>query len=311
MTTNKMDDDLLKELDKPLIFEKKPEKHYDKAVTETVQENINPDEVTERDISKEEFYSKVIEFSTRLKKAYGDMIKSILIFGSAARGEMKKGSDVDLWLVVDDTATKHTEDINKVKISIQMIATELKDLHPQVTALTEFWNWMKVGSPELFNYLRAGLVIYDTGFIKPVQRMLKMGLISPSEETAALKARSSDAIVKRVEAAMKTMIFDLRYAATDACQAVIMYYYKETPDQRHMTEHLQKLVKKKKLDKKYIKTFEDLNKLWKDIDHNIIKEVNIDHLKKAIQLSKTIVEKMRSLLPKDIREFDVGFGGLF
>jgi predicted nucleotidyltransferase len=298
-----IEEDLIKELNKPLTFDKE-KAHYKKNDVKIEQES-------DRDITKEEFYSKVIDFSQRIKKAYGDAIKSILIFGSAARGDMKKSSDVDLWIVIDDTATKNTEDINKIRLSIQLIAGELKTLHPQTTPLTEFWNWMRIGSPELFNFLRSGLVIYDTGFIKPVQRMLKMGLISPSQETSALKARSSEAILKRVEATMKTLVFDLRYAATDACQAVIMYFYHEAPDQKNMSAYLERLVKDKKLEKEYIKKFEDLNKLWKDIDHGIVKEAKIEHVEAAMKLSKEIVEKLKSLLPADIKEYDIGFGGLF
>lgn len=302
-----IEEDFIKELDKPLTFEKK-EKEYKKN---EIQQKTEYKELEDKELPKEEFFSKVIDFTTKIKKGYGDIIKSVIIFGSAARGDMKKTSDIDLWVVIDDTAVKRTEDTTKVKLQLQLIANEIKGLHIQINTLTEFWDWMKVGSPELFNYLRVGLVVYDTGFIKPVQRMLKMGLLSPSEETAGLKAKSSEAILKRVDVAMKTMIFDLRYAATDACQAVIIYYYRETPDQKNMPDFLKKLVNDKKLEKKYIKNFEDLNKLWKDIDHGIIKEIKIEHLKKAIILSKNIVERMKKLLPTEIKEFDVGFGGLF
>lgn len=303
-----IEDDFIKELDKPLVFEKKEERKYKNDEIKQKVEYVQP---TERDVSREEFFSKVIEFTNRIKKVYGDIIKSVLIFGSAARGDMKKSSDIDIWIVIDDTGIKKTEDTNKVKLQLQLIANETKGLHIQINTLTEFWKWMKTGSPELFNYLRVGLVIYDTGFIKPVQRMLKMGLLSPSEETAGLKARSSESILKRVDITMKNMVFDLRYAATDACQAVIMYYYRETPDQKNMPDYLKRLVKDKKLEKEYIKKFKDLNKLWKDIDHGLIKEIKIEHVKKAMTLSRDIVGRMKKILPTEIKEFDVGFAGLF
>jgi hypothetical protein len=164
---------------------------------------------------------------------------------------------------------------------------------------------MKRGSPELFNYLRVGLVIYDTGFVKPVQRMLKAGLLPPSEEAVGIKARSAEAHLKKVKLAMKGMIFDLRYAATDACQAVIMHYYKTTPDQKHMPKELEKLVKEKKLEPEYIKKFQELDKLWKDIDHGKIKEVEPEHLKKAMELATDIIERIKKLLPKDLVGIDL------
>lgn len=274
------------------------------------KELIKPLTFERRDIEKpqpkKENYSKVIDFTNRIRKTYGDLIKSVLIFGSAAKGGMKKSSDIDVWVILDDTTTKGSEDLNRVRMHLQLLCTQLKDIHVQTTGLTEFWGWMKMGSPELFNYLRVGLVIYDTGFIKPVQRMLKLGLLPPSEETVLIKAKSAETLVKRVEAEMKLMIFDLRYAATDACQSVIMHYYKETPDPKGMSEQLKKLVEEKKLEEEYIEKFNELNQLWKDIDHKKIKEAELKHLERALSLSTDIVERMKKLLPKELLELPMG-----
>jgi len=279
------EDELSKELKKPLTFEKK--------------------EVKQEEIPKGEIYTKVINFTNQIRKTYGDLIKSVLIFGSAATGDMKKTSDADIWVILDDTATKSSEDLERVRMQIQLTSTQLKDLHVQATGLTEFWDWMKKGSPELFNYLRVGLVIYDTGFVKPVQRMLKAGLLPPSEETVGIKSKSAEAHLKKVKLTLKALIFDLRYAATDACQSVIMYYYKTTPDQKHMAEELEKLVKQNKLEKEYIDKFLELNKLWKDIDHGVIKEATCEHLTQAMTLANDIIERMKKLLPKDLSEIDL------
>ncbi len=282
------EDELAKELEKPLLLER--------------TDLEKPDEES---LKKEGKFSKVIDFTNKIKKMFGDLIKSVLIFGSAATGQMKKTSDIDVWVIVDDTATKGSEDFNRVRAQLQLLATQTKVLHLQINGLTEFWSWMKRGSPELFNYLRVGLVIYDTGFIKPVQRMLKLGLLPPSEETVSLKARSADAIIKRVELTIKTMIFDLRYAATDACQSVVMHYYKETPDQRNMPKQLQRLVDEGKLEKEYIDKFEELNKLWKDLDHGVIKKPTTEHLEKAMKLSTDIIERMKKLLPENLKNVDL------
>jgi predicted nucleotidyltransferase len=281
----KFEEELSKELKKPLILEKR--------------------DVEKQEIPKGEIYTKIINFTNQIRKAYGDLIKSVLIFGSAARGDMKKTSDADLWVILDDTATKSSEDLQRIQAQLQLISTQMKDIHVQTTGLTEFWGWMKKGSPELFNYLRVGLVIYDTGFVKPVQRMLKAGLLPPSEETVGIKARSAEAHLKKVELTIKSMIFDLRYAATDACQSVIMYYYKTTPDQKHIPDELKKLVKEKKLEAEYISKFEELNTLWKDIDHRKIKKVETKHLARAMELASDIINRMKKLLPKDLTESDL------
>jgi len=251
-------------------------------------------------LTKEEIYSKVVAFTNEIRKHYGNVVKSVLIFGSAATGTMTKGSDADIWIVLDDTATKSSDDLEKVTSHLHLIANEMKDIHVQTTALTEFWQQIKMGSPELVNFLRYGLVIYDTGFIKPVQRMLNLGLIPPSEETISLKARAADARYKRIQIDIKSMIFELRYTAMDMMQAVVMYFYKAQPDFKAIVEYLEKLVKEKKLEKVYIEKFKELDKLWKDIDHKIIKEVTVEHLDKALKLCKEIMDRFRQLIPKEL-----------
>lgn len=247
-----------------------------------------------------EIFSKVVKFTNEARKQYGEIIKSVLIFGSAAKGTMVKGSDADVWVILDDTATKSSEDLEKVNTHLYLIAHELKELHIQTTTLTEFWNWVKMGSPELVNFLRYGLTIYDTGFIKPVQRMLQMGLIPPSEETIGLKAKAAEVRYRKIKIDMKSMIFELRYTATDICQAVVMHYYKAQPDQKAIPEFLEKLVSEKKLEKEYVDKFKELDKLWKDIDHKVIKKVNTEHLEKALTLAKDIIDRFKKLLPEEI-----------
>ena len=179
----------LDELEKELEFEE-----------EKGNKSEGKKEITEIEERKKEIFSKVVEFTNRIRKLYGDLIKSVLIFGSFVRGDIKKTSDVDVWVILDDTATKSSEDLEKVTSNLYLISQELKDLHIQVTPLTEFWSWIKKGSPELINFLRYGLPIYDSGFVKPVQRMLQMGLLPPSEETVKLKARAAKARIGKIKA---------------------------------------------------------------------------------------------------------------
>ena len=271
---------------------------------EKLEEELEDTELVKKEKEEvktpKEILAKVVKFTNEARKQYGDIVKSVLIFGSAAKGTMVKGSDADVWVVLDDTATKSSEDLEKVNTHLYLIAHELKDIHIQTATLTEFWTWIKMGSPELVNFLRYGLLIYDTGFVKPVQRMLNMGLIPPSEETISLKARAAEARYRKIKIDIKSMIFELRYTAIDICQAVIMYFYKAQPDSKAIPEFLEKLVKEKKLEKNYVGKFEELDKLWKDIDHKVIKEVTTQHLEKALNLSKEIVDRFRKLLPKDI-----------
>lgn len=251
-------------------------------------------------MDKEEVIEKVVKFAGEARKQYGDLIKSVLIFGSIVRGDAIKTSDADVWVILDDTATKGSEDLEKVQSHLYLIAHELKDVHVQTTPLTEFWHWIKTGSPELVNFLRYGLAIYDSGFIKPVQRMLNMGLLPPSEETISLRARAAEARHRKVKLDMKSAIFDLRYCASDIIQAAVMYHYKSQPDFRDIPKFLERFVKEKKLEKVWIKKFSDMNKMWKDIDHKVVKSVDGEYLEKALSLSREIIDRFKKLIPKEV-----------
>jgi len=251
-----------------------------------------------------EIIRKIVSFANEARKHYGEIVKSIVVFGSVARGDATEKSDADIFVILDDTATKSSEDLEKVNSHLYLIAHELKNLHIQTHTLTEFWNWIKIGSPELVNFLRYGLVIHDTGFVKPIQRLLASGLIPPSEEAITLKAKSAEARMKKIDLDLKTIIFDLRYSATDIIQAVVMHYYKAQPDQKAIPNYLEKLVSEKKLEREYVEKFKELDKLWKDIDHEVIKKVNVKHLAKALKLANEILKRFKELLPEGILKGD-------
>jgi len=248
----------------------------------------------------QEIYSKIVKFTNEIRKQYGELIKSVLIFGSLVRGDAKKTSDIDVWVILDDTLTKSSEDLDKVVTHIHLIAEELKDIHVQTTNLTDFWRMLRIGSPELTNFLRYGLAIYDTGFIKPVQRMLQLGLLPPSEEAISLKAKSAEARLKKIDLDLKALIFELRYCVTDMAQAAIMHHFKELPDPKDIKKFLEKFIEKGMLEKEYLEKYDEINSLWKKIDHKEIKKVTLEHLEKAMNLANELVERFKKLIPEEI-----------
>ncbi|MCS7094113.1 MAG: nucleotidyltransferase domain-containing protein [Candidatus Aenigmarchaeota archaeon] len=260
---------------------------------------VEKDKLEER---KEKLIEKSVRFMNEIRKRYGDIVKSVLIFGSVAKGEIKWTSDSDILVILDDTATKTSTDLSRVKEEIFLIAASLKDLHIQTTNLTEFWQWIKNGTPELVNYLKYGLILYDTGFVKPIQRMLHLGLIPPSEETIKLKCKSAEIRFERIKDELRNMIFDLRYCGSDVIQAVIMYVYKQQPDPKEIGNYLKKMIEEGRLEEEWLKKWEDLNKMWKDIDHKVVSEVDGKYLQTALDLTKQIIDRFKKFLPAELTE---------
>jgi predicted nucleotidyltransferase len=260
---------------------------------------VKKDEIEER---KKALIEKSVKFMNEIRIKFGEIVKSVVIFGSVAKGDIKQTSDVDIWVILDDTALKTSIDFDRIREEIYITAENLKDLHVQTTNLTEFWQWIRIGSPELINYLRYGLIIYDTGFVKPIQRMLQLGLLPPSEEVIKLKQKASEVRLEKIKNDLKSIIFDLRYCASDAIQAVVMHYYKTQPDPKEIPKYLEKMVNEGKIEKEFLEKWREIDKLWKDIDHRIVKEVNGEYLQKALNLAQEIIERFKKLLPNEILE---------
>ena len=258
--------------------------------------------VDEKERLRDKLLEKAVRFMNEIRKRYGESIKSVVIFGSVARGDMKKGSDVDVWVIIDDTLSKASQDESSITKGLYLISQSIGDVHVQVTPLTEFWQWIKIGSPELTNYLKYGLIIYDTGFVKPIQRMLKLGLLPPSEEAISLKAKSATLRLKKIESDMKNLVFDLRYCASDMIQAVVMQTYKAQPDQKEIPKYLEKLVRDGKVEEEYISKWKELDSLWKKIDHGEVKTIDAEYLSKAEKLAKDIVGRFKKLVDKEFLE---------
>jgi predicted nucleotidyltransferase len=260
---------------------------------------VKKDEIEER---KKALIEKSVKFMNEIRRKFGEIVKSVVIFGSVAKGDIKQTSDVDIWVILDDTALKTSIDFDRIREEIYITAENLKDLHLQTTNLTEFWQWIRIGSPELINYLRYGLIIYDTGFVKPIQRMLQLGLLPPSEEVIKLKQKASEVRLEKIKNDLKSIIFDLRYCASDAIQAVVMHYYKTQPDPKEIPKYLEEMVNEGKIEKEFLEKWREIDKLWKDIDHRIVKEVNGEYLQKALNLAQEIIERFKKLLPNEILE---------
>ncbi|MEM2990842.1 MAG: nucleotidyltransferase domain-containing protein [Halobacteria archaeon] len=58
---------------------------------------------------KEPYKTLLEKLIEALKRRYGDRFISLVIFGSVARGEMKKDSDVDLLLIIDSISKGRLE----------------------------------------------------------------------------------------------------------------------------------------------------------------------------------------------------------
>ncbi|RLE91547.1 MAG: nucleotidyltransferase domain-containing protein [Thermoprotei archaeon] len=108
-------------------------------------------------LSLKELVNRLQQASKDLKKALGDRFVGLMLFGSYARGEASKESDVDVLVVLHGLkGFKARSEIysilaEQVKKPITLIDVELEEVSKKDLEVT----------PLLINILYDGLIIYD------------------------------------------------------------------------------------------------------------------------------------------------------
>ena len=122
-------------------------------------------------------------------RKFDKYVASYVIGGSLVRGTAGKDSDVDVFVVVDDTDVKR---MNRVELLEKLrgiiydyireataLAAVKNILNVQVWLLTDFWQRVKDAEPVAFTFIRDGIPLYDRGTFIPWKLLLKMGRIKP------------------------------------------------------------------------------------------------------------------------------------
>ncbi len=246
--------------------------------------------------SSEKFKDKILE----LFKGY---IKSIVIFGSITRGDYTGKSDVDIYIIFDDTKfpLKKFEEIRKkIDKDIYSAAVSIDPrLHPQpILALTEFIKGIRHTHPLFFNIIREGYAIYDTGFFIPMRKLLEWGEFPVTPEAAHQRIDSVPRRLQRVKNVKLYMIAeDMYYAMLDAAQAVLMYVGVGPPVHKLAAKEIREhLVKPGLLEEEYAKILEDVINFRKKVEYKELKSISGAEVDKWIEKTEKYVKRFEKLL---------------
>src|SRR3989338_2485147 len=129
---------------------------------------------------------------TMVLKKFEKYIVSYVLAGSLVQGKATQTSDIDVWIVIDDTDVKKMtrvelkDKLRAIIIGMGIEAGELtgikNKLNIQVYILTDFWDSLREANPVIFTLLRDGVPFFDRGIFMPWKQLLKMGKIKPSAE---------------------------------------------------------------------------------------------------------------------------------
>jgi len=108
----------------------------------------------------------------------------------------------------------------------QKIAKEIDERFSFIPSftLTEFWGYARVAHPVIYNIIRDGIALYDTGFFTPIKRLLEMVKIPMTREVVENYMESAPKKIMRAKV-VKLLILaeDCYYAMLNTTQAVLMF----------------------------------------------------------------------------------------
>ncbi len=274
----------------------------DAGLMRPAEENPPEDKIEEVKDKKERI-DILKKFTKQVLKKYGPVVRSVVLFGSTAREEWKGKSDIDVFVILDDTRQKITPAL-KDSIDGELVKIA-RGIHSQLSVqqpylLTEFWNMVRLGHPIVFNFIREGVPVYDKDIFLPIKRLLQMGEIKPSKEAVEKYIERGPKRIKRVENAKIYMVVeDCYYAMLESAQAVLMFLGENPPRPSDAAEVLRKTVSKMKLlEPKYADWLQGIVDVRKDVEHKKKQVMSGQELDSWIRKTKQFVKRMQQLIVK-------------
>lgn len=244
-------------------------------------------------------------------KKFEKYIVSYVLMGSIVRGKATPTSDIDVWVIIDDTDVKKMTRIelkDKLRAIIMEMAFEAGDitgiknkLSAQVHILTDVWDSLKDANPVVFTFLRDGIPFFDRGIFMPWKQLLKMGKIKPSPEAIDLFMSSGDQILERVHHKITDIgIEDIFWAILTPSQAALMLYGIPPPTPNETPEIMKEVfVKKEKLmTLTDVKPLEEALRVRKSVEHRKLKNVSGKEVDKLLKDAETYLKKIKTLFDK-------------
>lgn len=241
-------------------------------------------------------------------KKFEKYIISYVLAGSLVQGRATKTSDIDVWIVIDDTDVKKMtraelkDKLRAIIIGMGIEAGEItgirNKLNIQVYILTEFWDSLREANPVIFTLLRDGVPFYDRGIFMPWKQLLRMGKIRPSAEAIDMFMSTGHQMLTRIKAKINEIgMEDIYYAILTPSQAALMMFGIPPPSPRETAELVREIfVKKEKmLEEKYVKILEESIRIRKDIEHGKLKQVSGAELDKLMADADEYLARIKKL----------------
>src|SRR2546428_6189492 len=267
--------------------------------------------------TKEKRFLIVEKFAKLVLKKYGKYVKAIVMMGSVAREEFRSTSDIDVFVVIDDTSLKITPEFHdKFDDDLERIAEKIPDsqvsikgpdgkeekipllsIQPSYT-LSEFTDYARVGHPIIYNFIKEGIPVYDAGFFGPWKRLLEAGRIPGTREAIESYMEGAPKKLMRAKTVKLLMLAeDCYYAILNTAQAVLMFMGNAPPVPSKAYDEVKKnLVEHGLLEQEYADWLREIIEIRKKIEHKELMDVTGQFVDEWIEKSEKFIDKMFNLL---------------
>ncbi len=236
-------------------------------------------------------------------------VVSYVIGGSLITGSAIKTSDLDSFIIINDTDVKRMPRLELKERLMGIIYQYISEahaiagikenlVHVQVYLLTDFWESVKDTNPVIFTFIRDGIPIYDRGTFMPWKVLLKMGKLKPSPEAIDMFISMGDKTIKRAKnALLDILVQDIYWGIITPSQALLMLYGLPPPTPRQTVKEVREIFveKEKMLEEKFAKILEKVVDRYKEFEHEKLKEIKGEELDELIKGTEEYIERLKEL----------------
>ena len=234
------------------------------------------------------------EFTKRLHKELGTLVRAAVLFGSATKKD--EPHDIDILVIIDDIQLNFNQELQaayRVIVENCIKATSTR-LHITTLRFSNFWEYVRTSDPVIVNVLRTGIALIDTGFFSPMQLLLQQGRIRPTAESIWAYYMRAPQMILSSKWKMMLAVVDLYWAAIDSAHAALMSVGVVPPSPEHVPELLrEKFVQKGLMDAKYPRILSHLYDLQKEVVHHEMDRISGAKYDRLFDDTNDFIAKMR------------------
>ena len=235
-------------------------------------------------------------------------VVSYVFGGSLVRGEATASSDVDVFIIINDTDVKRMprlELLERLRSIIYQYVAEANaiagvknKLEPQIYLLTDFWEAVKDAHPVMFTFIRDGVPLYDRGTFMPWKSLLRKGKLKPSPEAIDSFMSMGDQVIPRSKKTLLSDIFvNIFWGVSTPAQALLMLNGCPPPNAKKelVRDFTREFYDTGMIEKKYITFIDKVVNIWRDYEHEKIKEISGKEIDKLLKDTEDYLKRMKTL----------------